>query len=260
MPVLPLEIRGTKDLKENLMSNKVALVTGASRGIGRACAQALSKDGYKIAIHYRSGEDAAISLAKEIGEAKTFQADLANEDDCKNLVKQVKQDMGRIDVLVNNAGMSIDQVITFAKPDDFDKILSVNLKPVFLLSKLVTKVMIKQKEGHIINMSSVVGHTGNAGQSMYAASKGGITAFTKSISMDLAPFGIKANCIAPGFIGTDMTDTLPEEAREAILQKIPMRRLGQPQEVASVVSFLCSEQASYITGSTIHVNGGMYTS
>ena len=168
--------------------------------------------------------------------------------------------MGRIDVLVNNAGMSIDQVLTFAKPKDFYQLIDVNLKPVFLLSKAVTKVMIKQKSGRIINMSSVVGHTGNAGQSMYAATKGAITSFTQSISADLAPFGILANCVAPGFIGTDMTDALPDEAKEAIMAKIPLKKLGDPMDVANAVAFLCSDKSSYITGTTLHVNGGMFTS
>jgi 3-oxoacyl-[acyl-carrier protein] reductase len=171
----------------------------------------------------------------------------------------VKEAFGRIDVLVNNAGMSIDQLITFAKPSDFDQILDVNLKSVFNLTKSVSKHMIKQKSGRIINLTSVVGHTGNAGQSMYAASKGAITAFTKSIAADLAGFGILANCVAPGFIKTDMTDALPNEAKEAILGKVPLKRLGSPDEVAACVCFLASDGASYITGSTLHVNGGMYT-
>ncbi len=242
------------------MEQKVALVTGASRGIGKAIAQSLSQKGYLVAIHYRSQESKAQELAESIPGAKIFQADLGSEESCAALAKNVKEAFGRIDVLVNNAGMSIDQLITFAKPADFDQILNVNLKSVFNLTKAVSRFMIKQKSGSIINLTSVVGHTGNGGQSMYAASKGAITAFTKSIAVDLAGFGIRANCVAPGFIKTDMTDALSDEVKEGISSKIPLKRLGSPEEVANCVGFLASDDASYITGSTLHVNGGMYTS
>jgi 3-oxoacyl-[acyl-carrier protein] reductase len=241
------------------MEQKVALVTGASRGIGKAVAQSLSQKGYLLAIHYRSQEAKAKELAESIPGSKIFQADLGSEESCAQLAKSVKEAFGRIDVLVNNAGMSIDQLITFAKPSDFDEILNVNLKSVFNLTKAVSRFMIKQKSGSIINLTSVVGHTGNGGQSMYAASKGAITAFTKSIAVDLAGFGIRANCVAPGFIRTDMTEALTDEVKEAISMKIPLKRLGAPEEVANCVSFLASTEASYITGSTLHVNGGMYT-
>ena len=214
------------------MTKKVALITGASRGIGMACAKALSKDGYQIAIHYRSGEAEALKLEKELGSAKAFGADLADPAACQGLAKSVKNEFGRIDVLVNNAGMSLDQLIPFAKPDDFNRLLDVNLKPLFLLTKLTSKFMIKQKSGRIVNITSVVGHTGNGGQSMYAATKGAITAFNKSIAADLAPFGILCNCVAPGFIGTDMTDSLSPEVREKIIAKVPLARLGNPEEVA----------------------------
>ncbi len=242
------------------MEQKVALVTGASRGIGKAIAQSLSQKGYLVAIHYRSQESKAQELAESIPGSKIFQADLGSEESCATLAKNVKEAFGRIDVLVNNAGMSIDQLITFAKPADFDQILNVNLKSVFNLTKAVSRFMIKQKSGSIINLTSVVGHTGNGGQSMYAASKGAITAFTKSIAVDLAGFGIRANCVAPGFIKTDMTDALSDDVKEGISSKIPLKRLGSPEEVASCVNFLASDEASYITGSTLHVNGGMYTS
>jgi 3-oxoacyl-[acyl-carrier protein] reductase len=242
------------------MEQKVALVTGASRGIGKAIAQSLSQKGYLVAIHFRSQEAQAQALAAGIPGSKIFQADLGSEESCVQLAKNVKEAFGRIDVLVNNAGMSVDQLITFAKPADFDQILNVNLKSVFNLTKAVSRFMIKQKGGSIINLTSVVGHTGNGGQSMYAASKGAITAFTKSIAVDLASFGIRANCVAPGFIKTDMTDALADEVKEGISAKIPLKRLGNPEEVASCVCFLASSEASYITGSTLHVNGGMYTS
>lgn len=238
---------------------KVALVTGASRGIGEACAQELARAGYRVAIHYRSNEELARKVAESVPGAKIFQGDVADLEHCQNLIRSVKEEFGRIDVLVNNAGMSSDQLITFAKPADFDRLLDVNVKSVFNLSKLASKVMIKQKSGSIVNLTSVVGYTGNGGQSMYAATKGAITAFTKSIASDPAGFGIRANCVAPGFIATDMTDALPEEVRQGILAKIPLKRLGSPKEVASAVCYLASENAAYITGSTIHVNGGMFT-
>lgn len=240
------------------MEQKVALVTGASRGIGRACAQALAEQGFLVAIHFRSQEQQAREVAQQIPGSKIFQADLAQEEACKELCKNVKEAFGRIDVLVNNAGLSIDQLITFAKPQEFDRLLDVNLKSTFHLTKAVSRVMIKQKSGRIINITSVVGHLGNAGQSMYAATKGAITAFTKSIAFDLAPFGILANCVAPGFIKTDMTDELPPEAQDLILGRVPLKRLGTAEEVAACVGFLASPGASYITGSTLHVNGGMF--
>ena len=241
------------------MEQKVALVTGASRGIGKAIAQSLSREGYLVAIHYRSQESAAQELAQTVPGSKIFQADLGSEESCIQLAKNVKEAFGRIDVLVNNAGMSIDQLITFAKPSDFDQILNVNLKSVFNLTKAVSRFMIKQKSGSIVNLTSVVGHTGNGGQSMYAASKGAINAFTKSVAVDLAGFGIRANCVAPGFIKTDMTDALSDEVKNAVAAKIPLKRLGLPEEVANCVAFLASPESSYVTGSTLHVNGGMYT-
>ncbi|MBF0441370.1 MAG: beta-ketoacyl-ACP reductase [Oligoflexales bacterium] len=239
------------------MEKKVALVTGASRGIGKACAMALYHEGFNVAFHYNRSPE-SVEFVKDLEGCLAFQADLSVEDLCSKLVTDVKQKMGQIDVLVNNAGMTIDQILPFAKPSDFEKLLSVNLKSVFNLSKNVSKIMLKKKSGKIINISSVVGHTGNAGQSMYAATKGAITAFTKSIAKDLAPFGITANCVAPGFIETEMTDSIPENVKNSILQNIPLKRLGSPEEVANVVAFLSSDKSSYITGTTIHVNGGMH--
>jgi 3-oxoacyl-[acyl-carrier protein] reductase len=238
---------------------KVALVTGASRGIGAACAVALGRAGFRVVVHWRSGEAQAHQVAAMIPGAITAQADLSDPASCQDLIKRITTELGRLDVLVNNAGIAIDQVLTFAKPDDFDKLIATNLKPVFLLSKLASKSMIRQKGGRIINMASVVGYSGNGGQSMYSATKAAITGFTKSIAIDLAGFGITANCVAPGFIKTDMTDSLPENAKEAIMAKIPLKRLGTPEDIAAAVTFLASDQAGYFTGSTIHVNGGMYT-
>ncbi len=240
------------------MSDKVALVTGASKGIGAACAIALGKMGYQVAIHFRSKPELAEQVASEIPNSQTFQYDLAEDGACEALVKDVKAKMGRIDVLVNNAGLSIDQLITFAKPEEFNRLLDTNVKPVFLLSKYASRLMIRQKAGHIINITSVVGHTGNPGQSMYASTKSAITGMTKSMAGELAKFRIHCNCIAPGFIKTDMTDQLPDDVQKQILDKIPLGRLGTPEDIGNAVAFLCSEQAAYITGSTIHVNGGMY--
>ena len=242
-----------------MQDKRVALITGASGGIGQACAKELSQAGYQVVVHYRSGKSKAEELCQQLtGQALALKADLTIESECQELVKVTKKEFGRIDVLVNNAGINTDQVITFAKPDDFDKIIAINLKSVFLLSKLCSKVMIRQKFGRIINMSSIVGYTGNGGQSMYGATKGAITAFTKSIAVDLAPFQITANCIAPGFVATEMTDQLPEDVKKSILSSIPLGRMGTPEEIAGGVAFLASEKASYITGSTLHINGGMY--
>jgi len=240
-------------------STKVALVTGASRGIGAACAAALGQQGYRVALHYRGSEDKVQALAKSIPGSMPFKADLSDPLACQDLIKTITSELGPISVLVNNAGISIDQILPFAKPDDFETLINTNLKPVFLLSKLAAKGMIRAKAGRIINIASVVGYTGNAGQSMYAATKGAITAFTKSIAQDLAQFGILCNCVAPGFIKTDMTDALPEQAKEAIMAKIPLKKFGEPNDIAAAVTFLASDGAQYITGSTIHVNGGMYT-
>lgn len=240
------------------MINKVALITGSSGSIGGACARILSKSGYKVALQYRSGKEAAEKLAEELPVAKVYQADLSSSDDCLQLIKDVKSDFSRIDTLINNAGISSDQLITFTKPEDFDKIFNINFRSIFLLTKAVSRIMIKQKSGCIINMSSVVGHLGNPGQSLYSASKGAITSFSRSVAADLAPFGIRVNCIAPGFIESDMTKDLPEKAKNAIFERIAMQRLGKPEEVASAANFLASEGASYMTGSTIHVNGGLF--
>ncbi len=240
---------------------KVALVTGASRGIGAACALALGKAGFKVAVHYRSGEEQAHAICAQLpdGSAKAFGADLSEAGACEKLIKTVKEEMGGLDVLVNNAGIAIDQVLAFAKETDFDKLLSTNLKPVFLLSKHGAKAMLRQRSGRIINLASVVGFTGNAGQSMYVATKSAIVGFTKSIALELAGAGILANCVAPGFIETDMTSGLSDEVKAAILAKVPLKRLGSPEDVANAVAFLASDKASYITGATLHVNGGMFT-
>lgn len=239
---------------------KVALVTGASRGIGAQCALTLGQAGFRVAVHYRGSEEQAREVISQLpdGMAKGFKADLARPEDCQNLVKAVKEEWGSLDVVVNNAGISIDQILAFAKLEDFDTLLSTNLKPVFLISKLASKLMLRQKWGRIINISSVVGYTGNAGQSMYAATKSAIVGFTRSIAQELAPAGILCNVVAPGFIETDMTKDLGPEQKAAILAKIPMKKMGSALDVAQAVEFLASERSAYITGTTLHVNGGMY--
>ena len=239
---------------------KVALVTGSSRGIGAAIARILTRDGFHVAIQYRTGQKEAETLASELLGSKIFHCDLADPQSCIDLAKKVAADMGPIAVLVNNAGMTADQILAFAKPEDFDRLMATNVKPVFLLSKTISRQMMRQKWGRIINITSVVGHSGNPGQSIYTATKAAITAFTKTIAMELAPVGILCNCVAPGFIETGMTGQLPDATKEAIFSKIPLKRVGTVHEVAEAVSFLASEKSSYITGSTIHVNGGMYTS
>ena len=239
-------------------TTQVALVSGASRGIGAACAAALYRDGYRIALHYRRDEQLARALCDDLGGAVAFQADLAQEGAEEELVKNVKSEMGRIDVLVNNAGTVKDQILPFAKAEDFSELIAVNLRPAFLLSKLASRMMIKSKWGRIINITSVVGHTGNFGQGLYAATKSAITGFTLSIAQDLAQFNILCNCVAPGLIDSEMTARLPDDIIAAIKERIPLKKFGQPQDVANAVAFLASPAASYITGTTLHVNGGMF--
>lgn len=241
------------------VGEKVALVTGASRGIGAACAVALGEAGFKVAVHYRGSEDRAQAVCGQIPGSGAFRADLSDYAACQDLIKTVVAEMGGLHVLVNNAGVAIDQILPMAKPDDFDTLINTNLKSVFLLSKFAARPMIRQKWGRIINLASVVGFTGNPGQSMYAATKAGIVGFTRSIAAEMAPYGILANCVAPGFIETDMTAALPEPVKEAMLGRIPMKRFGSVADIAGAVEFLASDKSAYITGSTIHVNGGMFT-
>jgi len=241
-----------------MQDSRVALVTGASRGIGAATALRLGKDGYRVAIHFRQGIDEAREIQAKIPNAETFSFDLSNEENCSHLIEAVKDRFGRIDILVNNAGITVDKLLLFAKPVDLQKLFDLNVKATFLLTKFAAKSMLKARWGRIVNVSSVVGYTGNIGQSMYAATKSAITAFTKSAAQEFAKANILINTIAPGFVKTEMTDQLKENIKQQILSRIPMNRLAETQEVASAISFLVSEDASYITGSTLHVNGGMY--
>jgi 3-oxoacyl-[acyl-carrier protein] reductase len=237
---------------------KVAIVTGAGRGIGRTIAASLSKAGYKLVLNYRSNVVELEAFVQEIGAtAVLVQGDISNFDDAEKLVAAAVENYGRLDLLVNNAGITKDVLLVRMSEEDFDSVNTTNLKGTFNCSKHAAKVMFKQRSGSIINISSVVGITGNIGQSNYAASKAGVIGFTKAVARELAPRGVRVNAVAPGFIATAMTEVIPEEAKKAMLQNIPMGKFGEPEDVANVVLFLASDEAKYITGQVISVNGGM---
>lgn len=244
------------------LQGQAALVTGASRGIGRSIAIALAEAGADIAVNYAGSEDAAnetVRLIKELGvKAFAVRANVGIATEAEAMVKQVNETFGKIDILINNAGITRDNLIMRMKEDEFDQVIETNLKGVFNCLKAVTRPMMKQRYGRIINISSVVGVLGNPGQANYVAAKAGVIGLTKASAKELASRGITVNCVAPGFIATDMTDELSEELRNKMLEGIPLARLGQPEEIASVVSFLVSPAASYMTGQTLHVDGGMY--
>ncbi|MBE6100513.1 MAG: 3-oxoacyl-[acyl-carrier-protein] reductase [Selenomonas ruminantium] len=244
-----------------LLDGKVALVTGASRGIGRAVALKLASEGAKVAINYAGSQGKAEEVKAEIekmgGEAILVQANVADSAAVEEMVAKVLEAFGTIDILVNNAGITRDGLLARMKDEDFEAVVDTNLKGVFYCTKAVAKLMMKKRSGRIVNMASVVGLTGNAGQTNYAASKAGVIGFSKSAAKELASRGITVNMVAPGFIATDMTDAMNEKAREAVLGTIPMKRMGQPEDVASAVLFLVSENASYITGQIVNVDGGM---
>ena len=246
------------------LSGKVALVTGASRGIGRAIATTLAASGASVIVNYRANEEAAQAVVAEIvgaeGKALAVQADVGSTQDVDRLIKATLDAYGRLDVLVNNAGITRDTLLLRMKDDDFDAVLATNLRSVFLCTKAALRTLTRQRSGRIINITSVVGITGNAGQANYAAAKAGIIGFTKSTAREIASRGITVNAVAPGFIETELTDVLGEEARKAILEGIPLGRLGQPTDVATLVCFLASDAAAYITGQTLTVDGGMVMS
>ena len=244
-----------------LLDGKVALVTGASRGIGRAVALKLASEGAKVAINYAGSQGKAEEVKAEIekmgGEAILVQANVADKDAVEQMVGAVVEAFGTIDILVNNAGITRDGLLARMKDEDFEAVVDTNLKGVFYCTKAVAKLMMKKRSGRIVNMASVVGLTGNAGQTNYAASKAGVIGFSKSAAKELASRGITVNMVAPGFIATDMTEAMNEKAKEAVLGTIPLKREGRPEDVANAVLFLVSENASYITGQIVNVDGGM---
>ncbi|HKJ28916.1 MAG: 3-oxoacyl-[acyl-carrier-protein] reductase [Desulfuromonadales bacterium] len=244
-----------------MLSDKVAIVTGASRGIGRAIALALASQGAKVVASARNAE-ALAQLAEEIkaqgGDALAVVGDVALEDDANNLVKQAVEAYGQVDVFVNNAGITRDGLLLRMKNDDWDAVLDTNLKGAFLCTRAVAKVMSKQRSGRIINISSVVGEMGNAGQANYCASKAGLLGLTKSVARELARRNVTVNAITPGFITTEMTEDMTEKAQEAMTEQIPLGRPGSAADVANAVIFLASDQSAYITGQVLGVNGGMY--
>lgn len=241
--------------------NKVALITGATRGIGRQIAITLAQEGYHIAFNYRKEGEELKCVKKEIEENQVeclaVQGDVSSFDDCEIFVKQVIEKFSKIDVLVNNAGITKDMLLMRMKKEDFEQVIDVNLVGTFNMTKNAISYMLKARTGRIINISSVVGISGNAGQTNYSASKAGIIGFTKSLAKEVASRGILVNAVAPGFIETSMTEILKDEIKEEIARNIPLRRMGSSQDVANVVKFLTSEDSSYITGQVIHVDGGM---
>lgn len=243
------------------LGDKVALVTGASRGIGKAIALAMAEAGADIIVNYSGSEAAAqetVEAVEKLGrKAIKIKANVADADDVAAMVKEAHETFGHIDVLVNNAGITRDGLLMRMKVSDWDDVMSINLKGTFLVTKAVSKIMMKQRSGHIINLSSVVGEIGNGGQANYAASKAGVIGFTKSCAKELASRGITVNAIAPGFIHTDMTGVLPENVKEGMVKEIPLGRMAEPKEVAYAALFLASDFASYITGQVINVDGGM---
>jgi len=234
------------------LDGKTALVTGASRGIGRAIAAELASAGAKVVIGYRSGKEEAESLASELG-GRAVQADVSNAEDAARLVA----DAGDLDILVNNAGLTRDGLLARMPDDDWRTVIETNLSSVFYTCRAVTRPMMKKRAGAIVNVSSIVGVHGNWGQTNYAASKAGIIGFTKSLARELGSRGVRANVVAPGYVKTQLTDVLPEEATEAMLQNTPLGRLGEPQDIAGAVRFLCSDEASFITGEVLLVDGGL---
>lgn len=244
------------------MSNQqVALVTGASRGIGAAIAQALGKQGAFVVgtATSASGAEAITAHLKAAGvNGVGLALDVTQPEQIEAVLKQIAEQYGEVSILVNNAGITKDTLLMRMKDEDWDAVLNTNLKSVFRMSQAVLRPMMKARQGRIINISSVVGHMGNAGQVNYAAAKAGMTGFTKSMAQEVGSRGITVNCVAPGFIETDMTAELPEEIKAKMLERIAVGRLGQVDEIAATVAFLASPAAAYITGETIHVNGGMY--
>ena len=244
-----------------LLEGKVALVTGGSRGIGRAIALKLAGEGAAVAINYagnaKAAEEVKVSIEAAGGKAMVVQADVSSAEAVDAMVEAVVNELGGIDILVNNAGITRDGLLMRMKEADWDAVINTNLKGVFYCTKAVSKLMMKKRSGRIVNMASVVGLTGNAGQANYAAAKSGVIGFSKSMAKELASRGITVNMVAPGYIETDMTAVLSDKVREAMISTVPLARAGQAEDVAGAVLFLVSDMASYITGQVINVDGGM---
>ena len=240
---------------------KVVLVTGGSRGIGKEVAKIYAENGYDVVINYVSDRTDVEGIKKEFEEKKVkcllIKADVSNSEDVEKMIEEAIKEFGKIDVLVNNAGITRDTLLMRMSEEDFDKVIEINLKGTYLVTKQVTKYMMKKRQGSIINLASVVGVVGNAGQANYAASKAGIIGFTKSIAKELASRNIRVNAVAPGFIETDMTNILKDEVKENIGNQIPLKRMGTAREVAEVIYFLGTDKSSYITGQVINIDGGM---
>ncbi len=235
----------------------VALVTGGGTGIGAACCRALAREGFRVAVHYRSSEESARKLAAELPDAFTVRADLGSPEEIDALSAELKEQAGRVDVLVTNAGVNVNAPMLSMGVDDYDAVAGMARGAWYLTKVVLRRFMLRKKTGRIINISSVVGHTGNPGQIPYTMTKAGLDAFTKSLCQELAGRDILVNSVAPGFIETDMTAELPDEMKQLILARIPQQRMGTPEEVADVVAWLAT-RASYVNGTVIHVNGGMF--
>lgn len=244
-----------------MLKGKIALITGAAKGIGRAIAEKFAMESASLVLNYRTYNDGLKELEEKLKgfgvEVLLVQGDVKNYSDAENMVKAAIEKFGRIDILVNNAGITKDNLLMRMSLEDFDDVLEVNLKGAFNLIKAGVPHMIKQKSGRIINISSVIGLIGNAGQANYAASKAGLIGLTKSVAKEVASRNITVNAIAPGYIVTDMTEKLPEKIKEKMMELIPLKRLGNPEDVANLAAFLASDMASYITGQVINVDGGM---
>lgn len=246
-----------------LLENKVALITGGSRGIGKGIVEVFAQQGAHVAFTFNSSAEAANALAKGLSkdgvQVRAYQSDAAQFDQAEALVSKVLEDFGSVDILINNAGITKDNLLMRITEEDFDRVIEVNLKSVFNMTKAIQRTMLKQRHGSIINMSSIVGVQGNAGQTNYAASKAGIIGFSKSVALELGSRNIRCNVIAPGFIETEMTQKLDEATVQSWRDGIPLKRGGSPEDIANTCLYLASDLSSYVTGQVLHVDGGMYT-